>query len=152
MKRAITLIAGTGLALGATYGLAAPKQARSYLYALSGKNAQIKHMSNNEYTLEMTLPANKQVTMFSDRPYRIVKPISGLALKKIWQQGGNNSFAANPPNAVLEVAGADSMVVTLTGFQIDKNRTTYTFHPIANIAIPQNWAKAHNLSVNMTID
>ena len=129
MKRLTTLIAGSALVLSTACAIAAPAQARSYLYALSGKNGLIRKTTNGQYLLEMTLPIKNQVTMFSDRPYRIVKPISGNELKKIWDKGGPNSFAANPPNAVLEIASMQAKVVTLTGFQFRGNQALYTFKP-----------------------
>jgi hypothetical protein len=151
MKRAFTLIAGSALALSSVSAMAAP--AHSYLYAITGTHGVIKTLNNNNYELSITLSKTNQVTMFSDRPYRIVKPISGLELKKRWSQGGSNSFAANPPNGILEIANNASEVVTFTHFQINGRQAIYTFSAaIAGTKIPNSWTKGHNHLAHLTID
>lgn len=65
---------------------------------------------------------------FSDRPQRIVGHLTSQHLMELWDQG-ENSFAADPPNAVL--ASLDSReemtdtVVILRNPRMDGNQITY---------------------------
>ena len=67
-----------------------------------------------------------RVIEFSDRPYRIVKYITGGELQKIWGEG-KNSFADDPPNAVLSAANQKPVIVVLDGMQVDKSQVTFYF-------------------------
>ena len=59
--------------------------------------------------------------MFSDRPQRIVKIITGEKLQKLWKQG-TNSFEQDPPNAVLSATNKPAKIIILNSFNI-KDKT-----------------------------
>ena len=85
MKKLITLISASALALGMGTALGASsdglttqdtqqataKQAPSYLFVVSAGKAKIKKSkTKGDYVLAMDLPKINQVIMFSDRPDR----------------------------------------------------------------------------------
>ena len=141
MKKLITFISASALALGMSSALAAPahlaakadalqttaKQAPSFLFVVSAGQAKIKKSkTKGEHVLAMNLPHINQIIMFSDRPNRIVKYINGDDLKKLWKQG-SDSFASNPPNAVLSTSSMDANIVVLNGMKAKGNQVAYSF-------------------------
>ncbi len=66
----------------------------------------------NEGRLEgeqLILQAQNRVTYFSERPERIAGNVSLQDLVGLWGKG-KNSFASNPPNAVLSIKGTDAVL------------------------------------------
>ena len=76
------------------------KKTTSFMFVIDAKKGEIKKDKKGQYHLVLKKVDMKQVIMFSDRPQRIVKYITGKDLKKIWKEG-TNSFQEDPPNAVL---------------------------------------------------
>lgn len=81
----------------------------AYLFVQSAKKVTIKanpetaHLTRAKtYTiaLEGTDPL---ITYFSDRPIRNAGEMPLVKFMKLWYQNDKNSFAENPPNAVLHV-------------------------------------------------
>lgn len=65
----------------------------------------------------LTLKISPHVIYFSDRPHRLAGNISAADLVDLWNRKGPNSFAEDPPNAVItlfEHAGADSAVIKIS--------------------------------------
>ena len=104
------------------------KKAPSFLFVVSADKAKITHLKDGQYSLVIQKSDMNRVIEFSDRPYRIVKYITGSELQKIWGGGkkGKNSFAVDPPNAVLSAANQKPVIVVLDGMQVDKDQVTFT--------------------------
>ena len=69
----------------------------------------------------------KSVLKFSDRPYRLASVITVSELEKIWAEKGGNSFAKDPPNAVI-VSRDDTEAVVVILKQLEKTKDTWVFH------------------------
>jgi hypothetical protein len=149
MKRMMTVVIGFVCVFVMLSAWAKPPKMCAYLYLVSGTNGKIKQISERSYQLTMTMPTTNQVTVFSDRPYRIIKSISGLELEKTWGQAPNTRLAANPLNIVVEIADRDTKVVTLTDLQINGRQAIYTF---TSTSLPSSWKKSNNFLVHITID
>ena len=102
------------------------KKAASFLFVVSADKAKITHLKDGKYSLVIQKSDMNRVIEFSDRPYRIVKYITGSELQKIWGEG-KNSFAVDPPNAVLSAANQKPVIVVLDGMQVDKDQITFYF-------------------------
>ena len=126
----LTLLLGMGSVFAAP-GYASTQLARKmpserFLFVLSSAKGYVKKINNTEYVLVMHLANMNQVTMFSDRPNRVLKTISGKELQKLWTEGVN-SFGSNPPNAVLSSKNMRPVVVTLTGVRVKGDLIQYKF-------------------------
>jgi hypothetical protein len=81
------------------------------------------------FTLRRVAPST---LMFSDRPERIVGHLTSAQFVESWGEG-ENSFLADPPNAVLSFLGAedempDDVVVTLMNPRLTGEDLTYDSH------------------------
>ena len=124
------LFIGLGLLLGCVGGYADERQVLivredpqpvSWLFMLSTKDAYVVKESG---VLRLAVPIDANVVMFSDRPERMVKPISLSRLFNAWLSG-RDSFENNPPNAAIAL-GDKKAVVTLTDFEIRDNKAYFT--------------------------
>ena len=75
------------------------KKAASFLFVVSADKAKITHLKDGKYSLVIQRSDLNRVIAFSDRPYRIVKYITGTELQKIWGEG-KNSFSVD---SILEL-------------------------------------------------
>lgn len=160
MKKLITTITAAALALGMGTALAGPstdvntsattqasRKAPSYLFVMHANKGEISKNKNAGYSLTMNLPDVDQVIAFSDRPYRIVKYITGNALAKLWTKG-KNSFATDPPNAVLTAKDMKPQIVQLNSITVNGDKVIYGLQ----LTAPTN-KLAHNLeNITVTID
>jgi len=78
-------------------------------------------------TLDGLAPAT---LYFSDRPQRVVGHLSALQFVEEWDKG-ENSFAADPPNAVLSFLDADGetpddVIVVIKNPGLEGDRISYT--------------------------
>ena len=130
MRKILTFIAASALVLGMGSALAdhhdsansgaaviTPKKAPSFLFVLSAKKAQIKKGKDGNTSLVIKKSALESVIQFSDRPYRIIKYITGSDITKDWTKG-ENSFAADPPNAVLSGPNVKPHIVVINSAKI----------------------------------
>ena len=108
------------------------KKKVEFLLVLSAGKAQMKPLGGKKYLLTMKLPNVGQVTMFSDRPQRIVKELTGEQFKKMWS-GSSHSYKVNPPNAVLSAKGFRPVVVTLLGDSITGDVASYRFQSFSPV-------------------
>jgi len=99
------------------------KKAPSFLFVIQAKQGKIETKNGKTYLVLQHADVN-HVIMFSDRPNRIVKTITGNDLQKLWKVG-NDSFEKDPPNAVLSSAGQKAQIVILKGINVSK--TTVEF-------------------------
>lgn len=118
-----------------------------WLYVISSGKAYVHKMpGHDQYALTMYLPDVNQVTKFSGRPLRIVRYLSANALKSIWQEG-DNSFKADPPNAVLFAENLRPVIVVLKSTHVHGNRATYDFETPDLFGLPHSLQK-----VSLSID
>ena len=105
----------------------AEHKAPSFLFVVYSEKANIKKLKDGQYTLTMQHTDINHVIEFSDRPYRIVKYITGNNLQKLWSKG-KNSFAADPPNAVLSASKLKPVIIVLDSIQVNNKTVTFTIH------------------------
>ena len=140
MRKRVTLISASALALGMGTALAdqpqasnantpqsALKNAPSFMFVVSAKNAQLKPGKDGNTLLVIKKSDLDRTIEFSDRPYRIVKYITGSDLEKDWNKG-YNSFAADPPNAVLSAANMKPQIVVVNGINVSDSVVTLKLH------------------------
>ena len=92
------------------------KKAPSFLFVIQAKQGTIETKNGKTYLVLQHADVN-HVIMFSDRPNRIVKTITGNDLQKLWKVG-NDSFEKDPPNAVLSSAGQKAQIVIINGITV----------------------------------
>jgi hypothetical protein len=77
---------------------------------------------------------------FSDRPERVVGHLSNRQFVDDWTLGPD-SFASDPPNAVLTFSGSDEamddVVITLSAPRLDEEKLTYSIAVLAG-TLPSN--------------
>ena len=145
IKSLITTVGLTlALSLGAitTSAIAAPsgqsatatvsddnKKPPSFLFVVQAKEAELKPVDNDPHRYTLTMQLNDDnvgnIIEFSDRPERIVNMMKAKQLQDLWGEG-ENSFKADPPNAVLSASGFDARIVILKSLTIDDGKLTYT--------------------------
>ena len=128
-----------------TASAAENKKALSYKFVVSSKTATIKKLDGHRYTLTMKRIDINHVIEFSDRPNRIVKYIKGSELQEKWTEG-KNSFAENPPNAVLSATNQKPVIVVLGGVHVKK--TAVTFYVSATASTPHTILNNVTLSID----
>jgi hypothetical protein len=99
------------------------KKAPSFLFVIQAKQGKIETKNGKTYLVLKHADVN-HVIMFSDRPNRIVKTITGNDLQKLWKVG-NDSFEKDPPNAVLSSAGQKAQIVILNGIEVSKDNVVF---------------------------
>ncbi|MEM1130569.1 MAG: hypothetical protein AAGH83_08600 [Pseudomonadota bacterium] len=93
---------------------------RSFLFAQSGEGLTV-----TEETIALVKPFGK-TTWVTNRPERDVGQISNERFASAWDEG-ENSFAADPPNAVITVAGRLSAIVVLTDISVGSDEISYDY-------------------------
>ena len=99
---------------------------------IQAKQGKIETKNGKTYLVLKHADVN-HVIMFSDRPYHIVKTITGNALQILWKVG-NDSFEKDPPNAISS-AGQKAQIVILNGVTVTD--TTAVF-PISSSQDEEN--------------
>ena len=108
------------------------KPALSFLFVLHAKKgtvcptqATIKNNKKGIYTLKMNQSDADQVLAFSNRPYRKVDVLAGEQLADYWKPGVN-SFAADPPNAVLSGSNLNPVIVVLRSIKVGPDSVSFS--------------------------
>lgn len=101
------------------------KQDVEWLFVITSKQGQIKKNTKGNYELLIKHAHIERILAFSDRPNRIVQFIEPTQLKKIWHEGGKESFKADPPNAVA-VFGQEKITMILTSVSVKKNQILFS--------------------------
>jgi len=105
------------------------KKPPSFLFVVQAKEAELKPVDNDPHRYTLTMQLNDDnvgnIIEFSDRPERIVNMMKAKQLQDLWGEG-ENSFKADPPNAVLSASGFDARIVILKSLTIDDGQLTYT--------------------------
>jgi hypothetical protein len=92
---------------------------------------------------ELTLTGISPTTLyFSDRPQRVVGHMTTDQFVGLWSEEGENSFAVDPPNAVLSFVDAggdrpDECVVILSNPQSDDDSVRYEIEVLEG-SVPQS--------------
>ncbi|MDR4490220.1 MAG: hypothetical protein R2685_04880 [Candidatus Nitrosocosmicus sp.] len=132
----IVLLSAFGAPLSYT-GVSAQQQdkvtgsnAVEFLSIQTAKSGSITEDNATNYQLELSGIDNKTI-MFSDRPQRIVEPISTSDFIANWTVVPN-SFKVDPPNAVLvyedkQTGNLDTAIVELFNPVYNKNTNTLTY-------------------------
>ena len=129
MKRFVVFIA---LFLSVSVGFSVPVAAQKppkYMFVVSAQSGTIQSAKNGGYLLTVRLSAMNQVTMYTERPRRVVKVISGQALTTIWKEG-ENSFQKDPPNAVLSAANLKPVVLVVQSVRVTGDSIEYRLKPL----------------------
>ena len=103
------------------------KKAPSFLFVIQAKKGEIKKNKAGHYELILNKADVNHVIMFSDRPYRIVKHITGKNLAADWSVG-SNSFKVDPPNAVLSANGMKAEIIILSSMQVKGRQIIFGLH------------------------
>ena len=129
------------------------KKTPSFMFVIDAKKGQIKKDKNGQYHLILKKVDMNQVIMFSDRPQRIVKYITGKDLQTLWKEG-KNSFKKDPPNAVLSGKGITTQIVILRGVHVSKSNISMPIsinrESLPKLAMAANKGKI--LAVTLTVD
>ncbi|WFB34691.1 hypothetical protein P3T73_11020 [Kiritimatiellota bacterium B12222] len=96
-----------------------PSKVKSYLFV---QNAESGAFKDGRLSFNGTAP----VIFFSDRPYRVSGHTALSTFIGTWTSG-DDSFAKNPPNAVLSILGneVESYVVVLSDPQLNDTGVSY---------------------------
>ena len=128
----------------------AEHKAPSFLFVVYSEKANIKKLKNERYTITMQHTDINHVIAFSDRPYRIVKYITGNNLQKLWSKG-KNSFAVDPPNAVLSASKLKPIIIVLDSIEVNEETVTFTIHSTGLIKTEDTQAQNINLVIDMNV-
>ena len=101
-----------------------PPPQPSYLFVITSNNGVIQPTSDGSYQLILNHGDVEKVLVFSDRPYRLVRHITGEALNTMWSEG-TNSFADDHPNAAV-VINQHVQTVILTSITVQGDHTIFT--------------------------
>lgn len=94
----------------------------SLLFALEGRNAELKPRGGRRFTLTIPIRGpHHLVTWFTDRPARDAGHLTVTQLLDIWS-AGNDSFASDPPNVAI-VLGEKIFVAEMTNPRITESKT-----------------------------
>ena len=92
----------------------------------------------------LTLTISPHVIYFSDRPNRLAGNISATELVALWKSTNPNSFAEDPPNAVInlfENTDDESAVITLSKPSLQGNKLSFHIKTIEG-SLPREFAHA----------
>lgn len=103
---------------------------------------------SKDYTAKLTLNKNNQILGFTDRPERLVKYIDNSYFSSLWHEDGNDSFRADPPNAVMhfsmddDAVNYDEPIILVNNVYIETdnlNTTIYDIKPDGTKTIKDIW-------------
>lgn len=129
MRSFLTSIVAVMLAVftvSASAGECKAGKGSSYNFVLSASTAKVVKLSDTVYKLKLNVPDINQVLVYEDRSTRGWKYISTEDLAKLWKSG-NNSFAKNPPNAILSSSDIRPIPVLIKGININ-SKTSVEFN------------------------
>ena len=129
---------------------AADSEKPKFLAIQHAQSGKITKINETIYSLELNDVSQKTI-LFSDRPDRIVTTISTLDFIGNWDVG-EDSFAADPPNAVLvvgDIEQQDVAVVELSDPKYDSNTNMLEYainidsiDSIESIQLPDNFGQS----------
>ena len=96
----------------------------SYLLVVMSNHGEVKKASDGSYQLILDHGDIEKVLAFTDRPYRIVKHLTGEELKSLWSEGPN-SFTKDHPNAAV-IINQHLQTVELINIKVEGKKTIFT--------------------------
>jgi hypothetical protein len=163
-KLLIALAASFVLALGscsiaatsteAAQLLAQPKSQSNtkatFMFMFSANKGSLTRSSSNKYTLNIKKSELNKIVIYSERPYKTTKIISGKDLSLFWKDGAANSFKRNPPNGTLAAGEQKQVVVKITNMRSKGGLVSFSLTTANN----KNMAKlGHTLNdITLVID
>tara|TARA_R110002020_G_scaffold144025_5_gene316866 strand:- start:2404 stop:3087 length:684 start_codon:yes stop_codon:yes gene_type:complete len=93
------------------------------LFALSVKLGEITKKDEGRRELTFMTEEISSITAFTDRPERHAFSLTVGQLASVWE-AGSDSFAKDPPNAVVEDSRARTGVTEVTGFSVAEGSVT----------------------------
>ena len=109
------------------------KKAPEWLFVMTAKHGEITVNSKGQHTLTLKDRHMSRVLAFTDRPERYWKDMTVKQLKSDWSKGAD-SFAQDPPNAVITING-QSQPVVITGIQVTRHSVKFALKPDGNYII-----------------
>jgi len=100
------------------------------LFALSVKLGDITKVAEGRRELTFTTDKISSIMAFTDRPERHAFSLTVEQLATIWE-AGSDSFAEDPPNAVVEDSRARIGVTEVTGFSLVNEAVTIQLDAMA---------------------
>ena len=99
----------------------------SFLFVILSNYGQIQKDSDGSYQLILDHGDIEKVLSFSDRPYRIVKHMTGAELQSDWNIG-SDSFKKDPPNATV-IINQHLQTIVLLNMKVVGDQTIFTIRP-----------------------
>ena len=100
------------------------KGAPSFLFVQYSNSVDV-----SDHTITL-VDANKRTIWLTDRPNRLVGKISNESFATLWDEGPN-SFAIDPPNAVVTIGSHRPVIVTLTDISVVEDNISYQFERLS---------------------
>jgi hypothetical protein len=123
-----------------------------FLFIQSAESGSVSQVNATTSTLELRDVSDKTIS-FADRPNRIVASENTTNLVGNWSMGGPNSFAADPPNAVLilddEEQREDFGVIELFNPEYDPVANTLKYDITAENATTTTTTTTTTPSINL---
>ncbi len=123
----------------------------SFLFIQGAQSGTLSQINATTYTLELRNVSDKTI-MFSDRPDRIVASANTTDFIGHWSMG-SNSFAVDPPNAVLilddEEHRQEIAVIELFNPEYDSEANTLRYDITAENATTTTTATSSSSSINL---
>ena len=95
----------------------------SLLFVVAASSATVAKTEDG-HTLSFELSALTSSIAFTDRPQRRAFDLTIPTLATLWGEG-DNSFADDPPNAVLKDSGSKAAVTEIIGLSVDGGTVTF---------------------------
>lgn len=113
------------LATGFASNLKEKSEVIHWLYVFAAKKAVVssKGLTAKIYIQKADI---KRVLTFSGRPNRLWSNLDANELLQVFNKPGNNSFKADPPNAVLLYNGIHGRIMELKSAQVKENRLVFS--------------------------
>ena len=99
----------------------------SSLFVIVAKYGEVRQASKGDYELVLKHEDIEKALAFTDRPQRLVQPISREKFMTLWS-AAPQSFEKDPPNAALVMDQHLEMVVLLS-VRVEGQNTIFTIRP-----------------------
>jgi archaellum component FlaG (FlaF/FlaG flagellin family) len=106
-----------------------------FLFVINSPTGGLKQVAGNHYQLTLPVKGISSVLAFSDRPERIVKHLTlDQYVKAV--HSGKDSFAKNPPNIAVTIAGESPIVFVLKDAVKQGDNVVYNLELLNNQQAP----------------
>tara|TARA_R110001583_G_scaffold44829_16_gene141881 strand:- start:2091 stop:2699 length:609 start_codon:yes stop_codon:yes gene_type:complete len=122
-----------------------PTAQMKLLFVVEASSGSITKTGDETHEFSFPVSALTAAIAFTDRPARRSFDVPPNVLAAMWD-AGKDSFAASPPNAVLEDDSGRLAITELTGLVIDTESVTFTLDRNAYRSIDSDDALSHELT------